>query len=174
MKRSALILIVLVSFAGRGFSQTSVSLRDGRLSLEIPGGFTGWTAEQISLKYPNANPPQFVFANSRGNVSIAITFSQTVVSLDQLPQLKTSMEQMLPRMIPGLEWIARETLEINGRPWIHFELTSFAVDADIHNHMYMTSFDGRMLGINMNSTAGEYAEARNALIRSRDSIRVFE
>jgi len=167
-------LVLLVLWVGNVIAQDTVSLADGRLSFSVPSGFRALTDQEITLKYPSARPPQYVYANDGGGVSIAVTFSETVVSLEQLTELKLVLEQTLPRMVPGLQWLVREEAEINGRPWVHFELTSSAIDTDIHNHMYMTSFDGRMLGINMNSTVGEYEAVMGALTQSRDSIRVVE
>lgn len=84
------------------------------------------------------------------------------------------MEQTLPRMVPGLTWLAREIVEINRTRWVHFELTSHAIDTDIHNHMYMTSFDGKLLGFNFNSTIAQYEKYKDALARSRNSIRIMQ
>ncbi len=168
------LFVILFLFVGNGLAQNTVSLANGRLTFEVPRGFRAMTSEEIALKFPKASPPQYVYANERGGVSIAVTFSQAVVPLERLPALKSAMEQMLPRMTPGLKWISRETVEINGQPWIHLEMTSSAVDTDIHNHMYLTAFDGRMLGINMNSTVKEYKAVAKALVRSRNSIRVVQ
>ena len=162
--------VLLLSTTALGLE--AVPLLDGQLSFDTPLGFRAWTVEEIAQKYPNARPPQHVYANERGTVSIALTHSETAVAPAQLSRLQLAMEQLLPRTIPGLEWIAREMLEINGQPWVHFELTSFAVDTDIHNHMYLTSLDGRMLGVNMNSTVSEYDVSRDVLARSRDILRV--
>ena len=153
-------------------AQEAVFLLDGRLSFNMPTGFRAWTDEEIFLKYPNARPPQHVYANELGSVSIAVTYSETAIAPAQLADLRSTMEQLLPRTIPGLEWIARETMDINGQPWVHFEFTSLAIDTEIHNDMYMTSLDGRMLAINMNSTEAEYAVVRGALARSRNTLRV--
>jgi hypothetical protein len=106
------------------------------------------------------------------NVSDAITFSTQAVTLEDLPELKAAMEQARPRLIPGLNWVTREIVEINGKPWVHFELTSFAIDTDIHNEMYLTSFDGKMLGFNFNSTVAQRDCYKDALKKSRDSIRI--
>jgi hypothetical protein len=108
------------------------------------------------------------------NVSIAVTFSSQPLTLDALPQLKAALEQSLPRLVPGLTWVTREIVEINGRPWVHFELTSFAIDTDIHNEMFFTAFDGKMLGFNFNSTAALREQYKESLKTSKDTLRVTE
>ena len=174
MYKHFLELTVVLLFVGNGLAQNTVSFAGGRLTLDIPDGFRVLTDEEIGLKFPSASRPQYVYANERGGVSIAITFSQAAVDLERLHALKSAMEQMLPRLTPGLQWIARETVEINGQSWVHFEFTTFAVDTDIRNHMYLTAFDGRMLGVNMNSTEQEYPAVIGALSRSRDTLLVIE
>jgi hypothetical protein len=174
VKNAFIRLAVLLLTLGSGHGQEIVSLADGRVAFEMPVGFRPLTAEEIALKYPSGNPPDYAYANERADVSIAVTFSESAVPPTGLPELRAAMEQLLPRLVPGLQWLAREIVEIGGREWVHFELTSFAVDTDIHNNMYLTSFDGRMLGINMNSTAGAYQSIRSAFIRSRDSLLVVD
>lgn len=173
MTKRLISLLALLLFVGSTFAQNTVSLANGRLTFEVPTGLQAMTREQIALKFPKSSPPQYVYANAKGGISIAVTFSQSAVAVGQLGELKSAMEQMLPRMTPGLQWITRETVSINGQPWVHLEMTSSAVDTDIHNHMYLTSFGGRMLGINMNATSREYESVRAAFTRSRNSIRIL-
>lgn len=168
------VSLIFLSSADVALSGNLVSLANGRVSFELPAGFRAMTDEMIRFKYPRGNPPTYVYANEKLNVSVAITFSPQALSPRQLPELKSAMEQTLPRMVPGLKWLAREIVEINGTPWVHFELTSHAIDTDIHNHMYMTSLDGKLLGFNFNSTIGQYEKYKDALAQSRNSIRIMQ
>ena len=144
--------ILFLVFILPASAQDRVSMAGGKVSFVPPDGLRVMTEAEIKIKYPRGNAPQYVYSNEQMNVSIAITLSPQPVTLEGLPQLKAAMEQALPRLIPGLNWVNREIVEINGRPWVHFEMTSFAIDTDIHNEMYMTAFDGKMLGFNFNST----------------------
>jgi hypothetical protein len=81
---------------------------------------------------------------------------------------------MFERMIPGLKWLTREHIELDGRQWIHLEATSYALDTDIHNHVYITSFDGKALIFGFNSTVKDYPLAKDALEKSVRSIKVAE
>lgn len=166
--------LALLTLTGVGLSGDLVSLANGRVSFELPPGFRAMTEEMIRFKFPRGNPPTHVYANERLNVSVAITFSPQPLSPAQLPELKSAMEQALPRMVPGLKWLAREIVEINGTRWVHFELTSHAIDTDIHNHMYMTSLDGKLFGLNFNSTIAQYERYKDALASSRNSIRLTQ
>jgi hypothetical protein len=157
---------------GIGSAEDRVFFAGRKVSFVPPAGFRPMTEEMIRFKFPRGNPPQQVYANEKMSVSVAITFSPQVLSPRQLPDLKSAMEQTLPGLVPGLAWLAREIVEINGVEWVHFELTSHAIDTDIHNHMYMTSFNGKMLGFNFNSTIAQYETYKEELARSRESIRI--
>jgi len=164
-----LMFMLMTSIAS---AEDRVFFAGGKVSFVPPAGFRPMTEEMIQFKFPRGNPPQHVYANEKMNVSVAITFSPQALSPEQLPELKSAMEQTLPRLVPGLKWLAREIVEINGTQWVHFELTRHAIDTEIHNHMYMTSFIGRMLGVNFNSTIAQYEQHKEALARSRDSLRI--
>lgn len=172
MTKLFLSLIALVILPAAS-AQDRVSLADGRVSFVLPPGFRAMTDAEIKFKFPRGNAPQYVYANERLNVSIAITFSPQALTPGRLSELKAAMEQMLPRTIPGLTWLTREIEEINGRDWVHFEMTSSAIDTDIHNEMLFTAFDGRMLGFNFNATVALHGQYKDALQKSRDSIRIL-
>lgn len=149
-----------------------VSLANGRVSFTLPSAFTPMTAEEIALKFPrrSGNQPQYVFANDRRNVAIAITFSSSRVRPSQLPELKTFIQRSITQTLPDTQWITQEITTINQASWAHLEFISRAIDTQIHNDTYLTSFNGKMLGFNFNSTVGQYNAVKTELNKTRDSI----
>lgn len=149
-----------------------VNLANNRVSFVLPPGFTAMTSEEIALKFPSrgGNRPQYVYANERRNVSIAITFSNSRVTPRQLPELKAVLQKSLKRMMPEIEWLTEEITTINSNPWAHLEFISRAIDTQVHNDTYFTSFDGKMLGFNFNSTVKQYDAVKSELRNTRDSI----
>lgn len=148
-----------------------VSIADGRVSFIPPADFKPLTKEQIALKYlRTASPPDYVYANDRQSVSIAITFSPARLAPEQMPEYKQAMEELLPKLLPGLKWLTREFVMIGGRKWLHFEITTPAIDTTIHNDLYSTSFEGKALMFNFNSTVEQYPKVKDLLNRSKDSI----
>ena len=137
-----------------------------------PPGFQPLTQDQIEKKYPRGNAPKQVFANETQSVSVAVTFSPAKVAPNQLQELKEALEQMLPRMVPGIQWQTKDFVEINGIRWIHFRFTSHAIDTDIQNDMYATSFEGKGLFFNFNSVVSEYEKVKTILDQSKHSIKV--
>lgn len=89
-----------------------------------------------------------------------------------MPDFKSFMESFIEKQKKGLQWLRKEFIEINGQGWIHFEFISQAVDTKIHNHLYLTSMDERVLMFNFNATIEEYDGYKDALERSKDSIQI--
>lgn len=168
----ACIIMIGFVFAQPIFAGERVTLGGGRVSFIPPAGFKRLTKEEIAKKYFRGNPPQYVFGNQSLSVNVAVTFSITKVSPQQLPEYKEAMEEMLPRLIPGLQWLSRELIDVEGRKWVHLEMTSYAIDTDIHNHLYSTSFDGKVLTFGFNSTVKEYPLVKETLEKSFRSIRL--
>src|SRR6266496_1877793 len=156
-----------------GQADGRVPLGDGRVSFVPPANLKPLTKDQIaSSKYSKTDPPRHVFANDSQTVSVAITFLSMDLAPEQFSDYKESMERLLSRAIPDVQWVAREFVVINGRKWVHLEVASEAPDADLHNHQYTTSFDGRALVFGFNSTVEEYPQVKDAFLRSAQTIRV--
>lgn len=149
-----------------------VALAGGRVSFVLPAGFTALTPREIALKFPGNNPPQHVYGNDPRSVSVAFTFPQAQLAPEQLPEFKDFMQTFLEQMVPGLKWITRDFVVINSVRWVRLELISRAVDTNIHNDIYFTSFDGKLLGLNLNSTVEKYDGVKAELLKFRNSISI--
>ncbi len=157
MKKFYVCSILMYTLFIAGFVHAeSVALLDHKFQFDLPSGFTEMSLEEIQIKYPNGNPPMAAYANPKRSVSIAIVYSQTPLTVDGLDKFKSQMTEVLSRIIPGIEWKKNEIIEIKGKKWVHFEIMSNAIDTDIHNHMFMTDLNGKMLGVNLNATVAEY------------------
>lgn len=171
--RAAGALLLVFALSKPAAAQQAVSLEDGAVTFTLPQGFQAMSAELLATKYPaGANAPQHAYATASTRVSLAVTFSPANVTMEQLPQLMQEFERLLPRLNPSIRWVTRELVEINGRRFVHLEFTSEAIDTPIHNHTFITSFRGKMLGFNYNATDEEYDAHRDALLRSSGSIQV--
>ncbi len=167
------LLICSTSHAQTGVEPRRVFLYDRIVSFVPPEGFTPPSDEVIRRKFPNATSPATVYANARATTSVAISYHPSqALTPEQLPEFLSWMKSSLDQQQRGLEWLKSELVEINGTRWAHLEFVSTAIDAKIHNDMYFTSVDRRMLLFNYNSTQAEYSKYENALARSKGSIRV--
>ena len=83
-------------------------------------------------------------------------------------KIATAMQQSLP----GLHWIDRKFVVMDGHRWFFMELTSKATDTDIHNIVLLTPYDGKALLFNFNSTRAEFPTVEKQLRTSIQSIRL--
>jgi hypothetical protein len=144
-------------------------LADRRLSIMPPAGFVPMPATEIAEKYPGS-PPLQVFTNSDRTATIAITHTQQPLGLNQLPELKLLMSKRMEKTVPGLKWIRKDLISINGGSWMNMEATSNDGKVNLHNDMYFTSFQDRLLGINFSASAKQFAGLKAAFNQSRDSV----
>jgi hypothetical protein len=146
------------------------------VSFDAPEGFRPLTREEIAIKYPRAGAPDFVLGNidPKGNIdattSIAYGFREIPIREDQLDDAKNDIEKTFEKMIPGLQWNERKLIEINDKRWIYLELSSAAIGTDIHNIILATSYQGKLLVFNFNSTKEEFPSVEAALRKSIASI----
>jgi hypothetical protein len=142
----------------------TVSLKDDRVMFNLPPEFTEMSADEIDSKFPpGSHQPQHVYANPERSVSISVTCADEKVMPHQLPELQTVLRNSLGQVFLSAEWKREEIIRINQTPWIHLEFVSQAIDTQINNDTYFTSFDGRMLGFNFNATVEQYEANRAEL-----------
>jgi hypothetical protein len=149
-----------------------VSLADGAVTFGVPSTFTELSKSEIDLKFPRALPPSRVYGNAKRSVTVAVTFMPTEITRERLPDMKTALEEAMVKVMPDLEWVAREMIEIDGRPWVHLALVTQGLDATIRNEIYVTDLDGKALMINLNATLAEYPKAKPIFEATSASLRI--
>jgi hypothetical protein len=167
--RIAHLLIALLLPAAA--AAAPVSLHDGAMTIDVPDDFTALSQDEAQLMFARGNVPSAIYGNAGRDVTIAVTFSQGAVEPDGLEELKSQMEGVLSSH-PDVRFITREITVRNERRWVHFELTSVEAGAPARNHIYLTSFRGRMLVISLNARLSAYAAHAQALQHSFRSIRL--
>jgi hypothetical protein len=174
--RRLLLIIGLIMLASQSFASEQTNLFGGNVTFDLPDDFSVMSEEIAKIKYPmESHRPKYIYSNDRTTTSIAINFTEnSQLQPNQFQEFKAYMEETLTRMIPGIKWIKRDYVEINGKKWIYLELMSAAIDTDIHNVMLMTSFNNKPLMFNFNSTKEEFPKVIKNLQISINSIRVKE
>jgi hypothetical protein len=164
----AIIILPISCFAGE-----RVNLFDEKLSFELPDEFSIMPKEIAKSKYPMENRPKYIYSNSEFTTSIAVNLTEnSSLQPQQLAEFRSVMEKFLARMIPGIRWIKKEFITLNGTEWARLEFTSKAIDTDIHNIILMTAFEGKPLMFNFNSTKEEFAAVKKELNASIMSIKL--
>jgi len=142
---------------------------DGRISFMAPPGFTALTAEELAVKYPNAQAPRQAVGNERVTTSIAYDLLEHRALPTELEALRLQLLQGFAQL-PKLKWVASDVRPIAGRDWAYVEFTAATADQDIHNIVLLSVYDGRVLLFNFNSTVVEFPRVERALRASMATI----
>lgn len=147
-----------------------VYLANQQISFVPPIGFTPMSPMEIESKFPGAMPPQYAYGNAARDVSVGVSVSNIPLTPDQLPEVKTFLEEYLETSVPGFQWLEHDFVNLGGQDWIKLEFLSEAPEQRIHNDMYITSLQGKLLGFNFNANLAVDATLRPLLQDSRNSI----
>lgn len=164
--------ILMIVFIGASVAWAEQFTLGSSVTFESPEGFTELSQSEIALKYPSNRAPRFVVGNRKRSTTIAYDLKPHNIPENKLNEVKASFIQTFERIIPGLVWIEEGVIQHDGKSWIYLEMTSRAIDTDIHNIMMMTPHAGQLLMFNFNSTKEEFSRVEKELRRSIDSIRV--
>ncbi len=168
------LIAVVIILLFISFSTFAVEFRGAGISFEPPEGFTELTDDLLKIKFPGANRPKFVYGNEDFSVTVTVTPSGKKASKVNLKEILKAMEKAYSRIIPNLVWIKKEVAEFNDQTWLHLELTSTAIDADIHNNVYMTTHRGKLVAFNFNATKEMYKQYKTQLEQSFNSIKLIK
>lgn len=149
-----------------------VYLAEDKISFIPPAGFTAMSMEEIKTKFPRDMPPQYAYANEARDVSVGITVSDIPLAAEQLPEVKAVLEDFLEDSVPGFQWLEHDFVNLSGQDWIKLEFISQTLDQQIHNDMYITSLQGKLLGFNFNANLAVDFALRDRLQDSRNSIQL--
>lgn len=152
--------------------QQRVYLADNQVSFEPPRGFTAMGRDEIAQKFPGTMPPQYAYANAGREVSVGISISDIELATEQLPEARQFLADFLESSVPGFQWIENDFVNIAGQDWIKLEFLSQDNGRQVHNDLYITSLDGRLLGFNFNALLALNDQLRPLLEDSRNSIQL--
>ncbi len=155
-------------------SAEQVSLENGKITFDGPEGFSQLSDEMIALKYPSTRRPRYVIANETGATSIAYDLKPHRVPENKIEEMKDAFSQVFSRVVPGIKWIEKKVIELSGKKWGYLEMTSNAIDTDIHNIVIFTGYKDQMLIFNFNSTKEQFSSYDAELRKSLNSIQVTE
>lgn len=151
------------------FAET-ITIEGTSVTFESPIEFEPLSKEIIAYKWPSNRAPNYAVGNETASTTIAYDY-KTDVSGATLSDLKEQFTNSFDRMIPGIEWLENEMITLDGEEWIMFEMTSNAIDADIHNLLLVTILDNKLLMFNFNSVKSEFKKYEKVLRESIASIR---
>jgi hypothetical protein len=164
----AFILIAVLALLSCSASAKEVSIDGGSVTFVVPDDFTELSQEEINSKYPAVNAPKQVIGAAGRTTTIAYQLKAQPVKESDLPDIQKAFTQVFDRLIPGIEWKQNALVDLVGQKWLLLEMTSRAIDQDIHNIMLITPHKGQMLMFNFNCTKKDFSKMEKVL---RDSIK---
>lgn len=145
----------------------------GTFRFDPPPGYTELSAQEIDAKFGrNGRKPIKAFGNASRASTVSVTWSQQKLTQAELPKFKQAMEELLPRLTPGLVFNDRQLRTIGARQWIYLDSTVPAVDTSIRNLMYLSDLGGHMIGVNFNATVAEFASQQAGFEVAARTLRV--
>ena len=165
---SIIILIILPSVS----LAKEISLPETGITFIAPDEFKPLPQKIIDIKWPSKRAPKWVIGNKDATTTIAYDLKPNDISQAPLPALIGSFENVFNRVVPGIKWKKKEIIKLSGQQWIYLEMTSNAIDTDIHNIMLVTSYKKRMLVFNFNSTKQDFAKYEAILRKSIETIKL--
>lgn len=166
------LIAMALAMGAVGGNAEPIRVGDSSVVFEAPRGLAPLPQALIDIKWPGNRAPRFVVGNERGTTTVAYDLKPHKIPIDRLSEVKDSFVGQMGRVVPGIRWISKEIIELDGQPWIFLEMTSTAIDTDIHNIMLITGLKDEMLIFNFNSTKEEFPKVEAALRESMRSIRM--
>lgn len=170
--RAMIALVAGLCLTLSGTQAATFTMEDGAVRFDAPVGFKPLSRKLIETKFARGRPPSFVVGTERATTTIAYDLKGTAVAPNQLTAFRKRLTKVLPRIVAGLKWIENKTIKIDGRDFGLMEMTSTAIDTDIHNIMLFTSYKGQLLIFNFNSTREEFPQYEAQLRESIETIRI--
>ena len=167
MNKASVLIAILAAFPFIA-SAKDVSIDGGSVTFVVPDDFTELSQAEINVKYPSVNAPKQVIGTEGRATTIAYQLHAQPVKESDLPDVQKAFTQIFDRVIPGIEWKQNALVDLVGQKWLVLEMTSRAIDQDIHNIVLITPHKGKMLMFNFNSTKKDFPKMEKLL---RDSIK---
>jgi hypothetical protein len=170
MKR--LIAFCALLFAAGAALATPIKVANSGVTFEPPSQFKALSSDVMATKWPTNRAPAYAVGNDTASTTVAYDFKGGNLPQDKLSEVQAVFKQAFERMVPGLKWIRNEIVEHERQKWILMEMTSSAIDQDIHNVIFVTGHEGKTLMFNFNSTKKDFPKYEAALRASMKSIKL--
>ena len=146
----------------------SRTLLDGKVTMLVPAGFAPMSDEYRQAKYPGGNAPAFVLTDESTTVNIAMDHKPNAIAPEQIKLLEEPMRQQFASAKINSAGMST----INGREFLVFDLEVELPDGPNHNHLALTSLEGRLLIVSFNCMPARLANCANLGNRVIESIQV--
>lgn len=150
-----------------GVKLNRAEIMNGKISILIPEGFREMTASEIAIKYPTNNAPNLVYTDESTKINLSFGHTKNPIKESQLSELHKVLDAQNRQISKQL--MKSELQEINGQKASVIEMITPALDSDIYNLMYHTSYQGTLLVTSFNLTTDKmdkWQKVASAVIES--------
>jgi len=147
-----LAVIFVVSLLAINSNLIEKSILDGKGTALLPSDFELMSEEMLRKKYPQTSRrPSEVYTDYKAEINVIFDHTRDQVSLEGLESVKDRMVGQFSQ-IPGMNLLNHQMRAINGREFFVVEFISPALDTEVYNLMFGTSYEGRLLMGTFNCT----------------------
>lgn len=150
-----------------------VEILGKRLVIEVPSNFEELDFEIQKIKYPSEQRPQYIMTDPTTSVNIGISILNYPISKSQVEEGSDEMKKILKATNPATEFYKSgvENLEELKIAW--FEYKSYAIDDQMYNIMFVSSYKGEFLHGNFNCRFSNHTEWKEPALAMIKSLRVI-
>jgi len=153
MPRLTLLFSMLIlSLSASGEKLVDFHALDKKILISIPEQFGPMSKEILEIKYPTENRPTEVISNNNGQISIGFSHTAYPIKPEEITLTKKTISESFRKIHPSAIWFRNEIIQQYGTEFFVLELITPAIDTKIHNIMYGTSLENRLLIISFNTT----------------------
>ncbi|EHA1127847.1 hypothetical protein FG475_22895 [Vibrio navarrensis] len=158
VRKSVLLIGLVLSFASQANDLVPLKMLNGKVTISTPRDFVPMSKEIIEIKYPSSRRPTEVLTEQTTEVTLAFNYTNNKLSKTELSEAHKIFSKSFHNLYPSATWVRDELIQQNGHPFVVLELITPAIDTKIHNIVYATSVDGRLLLVSFNTTVGKAEE----------------
>ncbi|WP_420596279.1 hypothetical protein [Deinococcus sp.] len=159
MKRSSqgAVAALLLVLATQTANAATAQLQNLPLSVETNDKMLTLTPIAIEKIYPAQSRPEAVFLTGDKKVTMGFEWRQTLLKPTEVSGLVGQFPAVIKAQVPGLKSLTPKLLTIQGTPWAQFIYTLSGKSGDLRREMLITSAQGRMLILNVDSSVKDYS-----------------
>lgn len=147
---------------------------DGQVTILLPKDWRPMSESLIKIKYPGPRPPQYVYSDISGGISLAITATDSRATAEQLEQYKSVLKSQLEQAYPEATWEGEGIKMVHGKKLGYFKLMTDAADTRIFNQMFFTDMKGKLVLMSFNCVENKLKPWRPVADSIMNSLEVRE
>ncbi|MCL1924633.1 MAG: hypothetical protein FWF50_03515 [Defluviitaleaceae bacterium] len=149
-----------------------VSILDSKLIIEVPNNFEEMNLEIAKIKYPSEQRPQYIMTNPSTSTNIGLSLLDHPINETQVEEGSDELKRVLKATNPAIEFYKSGVEKLEDLKISWFEYKSYAIDDQMYNIMFVSSYEGKFLHGNFNCRFSEHTEWREPALTIIKSLKI--